>query len=431
METKVREATNNEPWGASTTLMAQIAAGTSNYREREEILSFICRRFTEKAANEWRQIYKSLQLVEYLIKNGSERIIDDMRANISLIQMLKLFHYIDSKGRDQGINVRNRAKNLVALLNDDALIRSERKKAKANAHKFGGLSSNSYGGSSPVSSGGGYGGGDEDFNNRVYGDGGVFGARYDDSAAGYSNGASGGDNNFEEYDVEATPRTSKATTGSSAVHAGSAALPAKSKSKPQPKTPDLLGDLMSFDGAAAGSSAPAAATGGATQNDNEDDDDDDFDDFQSAPLGSASQSDNLASNLANLYVSQPLGASAGMLQPSFSASGPQSGFGVAGTVALHTNYSSPAGFSQQQTLTGPAKASNDAFLSLFSSAKSRTTTAPARTPLQPTQPTQPAVSSLAAKDDDLFGDFSSNTQTQTQTQTQPKSTGDELDLLSF
>ena len=128
MESKVREATNNEPWGAPSTLMAQIASGTYNYREREEIVAFIFRRFTEKAANEWRQIYKSLQLLDYLIKNGSERIIDDVRANISLIQMLKSFHYIDSKGRDQGINVRNKSKNLIAFLNDDNLIRSERKR---------------------------------------------------------------------------------------------------------------------------------------------------------------------------------------------------------------------------------------------------------------------------------------------------------------
>lgn len=139
IESKVREATNNEPWGAPTTLMAQIASATYNYREREEILAFIFRRFTEKAANEWRQIYKSLQLLDYLIKNGSERIIDDVRSNLSLIQMLKSFHYIDSKGRDQGINVRNRAKNLINLLNDDALIRSERKKARANQKKFGGV----------------------------------------------------------------------------------------------------------------------------------------------------------------------------------------------------------------------------------------------------------------------------------------------------
>lgn len=48
IESKVREATNNEPWGAPTTLMAQIASATYNYREREEILAFIFRRFTEK-----------------------------------------------------------------------------------------------------------------------------------------------------------------------------------------------------------------------------------------------------------------------------------------------------------------------------------------------------------------------------------------------
>lgn len=47
IESKVREATNNEPWGAPTTLMAQIASATYNYREREEILAFIFRRFTE------------------------------------------------------------------------------------------------------------------------------------------------------------------------------------------------------------------------------------------------------------------------------------------------------------------------------------------------------------------------------------------------
>jgi hypothetical protein len=30
MEAKVREATNNEPWGASTSMMQEIASGTHN-----------------------------------------------------------------------------------------------------------------------------------------------------------------------------------------------------------------------------------------------------------------------------------------------------------------------------------------------------------------------------------------------------------------
>lgn len=143
MEAKVREATNNEPWGASTTLMEQISQGTYNMREREEILGMIFRRFTEKRANEWRQIYKALQLLDYLIRHGSERFIDDTRSSISLIRMLESFHYIDSQGRDQGINVRNRAKALAELLSDDEKIRSERKKARETAKKYKGVAGGS------------------------------------------------------------------------------------------------------------------------------------------------------------------------------------------------------------------------------------------------------------------------------------------------
>lgn len=139
MEAKVREATNNEPWGASSSLMEQISQGTYNLREREEILGMIFRRFTEKGANEWRQIYKALQLLDYLIRHGSERFIDDTRSSINLIKMLESFHYVDSQGRDQGINVRNRAKALSELLGDDETIRSERKKARETSKKYQGV----------------------------------------------------------------------------------------------------------------------------------------------------------------------------------------------------------------------------------------------------------------------------------------------------
>lgn len=38
------------------------------------------------------------------MKNGSERVVDDARAHVSTIKMLRSFHYIDEKGKDQGIN---------------------------------------------------------------------------------------------------------------------------------------------------------------------------------------------------------------------------------------------------------------------------------------------------------------------------------------
>ena len=46
----------------------------------------------------------ALQLLEYLIKHGSERVVDDARAHVSTIKMLRNFHYIDDKGKDEGIN---------------------------------------------------------------------------------------------------------------------------------------------------------------------------------------------------------------------------------------------------------------------------------------------------------------------------------------
>ena len=61
-------------------------------------------RFMEKEASQWREIYKALQLLEYIIKHGSERVVDDARSHVSTIKMLRNFHYIDDKGKDQGIN---------------------------------------------------------------------------------------------------------------------------------------------------------------------------------------------------------------------------------------------------------------------------------------------------------------------------------------
>jgi len=173
-----------------------------------EIMPMIYKRFTEKSAEEWRQIYKALQLLEFLVKNGSERVIDDARSHLTLLKMLRQFHYIDQNGKDQGVNVRNRAKELAELLSDVDRIRAERKKARATRNKYSGVeggtglgggfsSSSRYGGfgSEETSGYGGYSGG-------VYGDGGGFGGQTSDfqDYGGRSDSAGGGRDRFEEYD---------------------------------------------------------------------------------------------------------------------------------------------------------------------------------------------------------------------------------------
>lgn len=415
MEARVREATNNEPWGASSTLMQKIAAGTYNYREREEIIGMIFRRFTEKAANEWRQIYKALQLLECLIKNGSERFVDDARANLSLITMLRSFHYIDSQGRDQGINVRTKAKNLVELLNNDSTLRAERKKSRDNSKKFQGVA----GGGSSAIPGARY----DDFGTyegRIFGDGGVYGERYEENRP-----SSTSNNDFEEYDADEPTTSHPKVHRSASRNASLAAARRASKNKPTPAKPvQKEVDLFSFDEPAASSNSNnnnknndlfsldtngQSNTAATTTND---DDDDDFGDFQgsSAQQTPSAQQPSLNSNtLANLYHSQPAATSAADNSfgdfTSFASNGPQQ--------------SQPALTTTSSFTSGPAQPpKQDAFSSLFQAASSKAHTSKPSTPVISSNPSysQPVAQSH---------------QQSQPAQAKPQSNGDELNLLDL
>ncbi|KIW19020.1 hypothetical protein PV08_03310 [Exophiala spinifera] len=291
MEAKVREATNGDPWGASATLMQEIAQGTQNYQQLNEIMPMIYKRFTDKTAEEWRQIYKALQLLEYLCKHGSERVIDDARSHLSLLRMLRQFHYIDQNGKDQGINVRNRSAELVKMLGDVDTIRQERKKARANRNKYGGVEGGAGlgGGFSSGSRYTGFGSESANFGGyqgEVYGDGGGFGGRETDFS-----GTQRRADQFEEYDeadeVEVA-RPARTTTSRTTPSA-----PPK-REPPKPKAPEQ--DLFDFGNDEPAPSvyngkAPAAPSAlgdfGAAQGSVAEDDD--FDDFQSATSPAATQ----------------------------------------------------------------------------------------------------------------------------------------------
>lgn len=127
-EIKVREATSNDPWGPSSSLMTEIADLTYNVVAFSEIMSMVWKRLNDHGKN-WRHVYKALTLLDYLIKTGSERVAQQCRENIFAIQTLKDFQYIDRDGKDQGINVREKSKQLVVLLKDEERLKTERVQA--------------------------------------------------------------------------------------------------------------------------------------------------------------------------------------------------------------------------------------------------------------------------------------------------------------
>ncbi|XP_055065755.1 epsin-1 isoform X3 [Misgurnus anguillicaudatus] len=152
-EIKVREATSNDPWGPSSSLMSEIADLTYNVVAFSEIMSMVWKRLNDHGKN-WRHVYKAMTLMEYLIKTGSERVAQQCRENIYAVQTLKDFQYIDRDGKDQGVNVREKAKQLVTLLKDEERLREERIHALKTKEKMAQTSSASSAPSAPALGGG-------------------------------------------------------------------------------------------------------------------------------------------------------------------------------------------------------------------------------------------------------------------------------------
>ncbi|RZC34969.1 epsin-1 [Asbolus verrucosus] len=131
---KVREATSNDPWGPSSTIMAEIADLTYNVVAFSEIMQMVWKRLNDHGRN-WRHVYKALVLLEYLIKTGSEKVGQQCKENIFAIQTLKDFQHLE-EGKDQGQNVREKAKQLVNLLKDDERLKNERARALKAKERF-------------------------------------------------------------------------------------------------------------------------------------------------------------------------------------------------------------------------------------------------------------------------------------------------------
>lgn len=205
--------------------------------------------------------------------------------------MLRQFHFIDQNGKDQGVNVRNRSKELTELLGDVDRIRAERRKARANRNKFGGVEGGLSGGFS--SGGSKYGGfGSEDtygaYSGGVYGDGGGYGG----NTSGFQDSSSRRDR-FEEYDEFDEGAVKSSALRKTEIKA-TPTVKREPKTAEQPKKKEPEVDILGFDDDDVPPATPpkGVASNGKRAIPNLLDDlsalqtssatDDDFDEFQSA-----------------------------------------------------------------------------------------------------------------------------------------------------
>lgn len=134
---QVREATSNDPWGPSSSQMADISDLTYNVVACNEIMTMLWKRL--KDDKNWRHIhkvwltipqvnnnnkisathtkmwkklllyycsfsYQSLTLLEYLLKTGDDRVLLKMKDNIYIVKALTEYRFVEKDGKDQVIN---------------------------------------------------------------------------------------------------------------------------------------------------------------------------------------------------------------------------------------------------------------------------------------------------------------------------------------
>jgi epsin len=66
-------------------------------------------------------------VLDYCLHAGSENVVLYFRDNIYIIKTLKEFQYVDEYGKDQGANVRQKAKDITNLLTDENRLREQRR----------------------------------------------------------------------------------------------------------------------------------------------------------------------------------------------------------------------------------------------------------------------------------------------------------------
>lgn len=68
-----------------------------------------------------------MTVLDYLLHAGSENVVLYFKDNIYIIKTLKEFQYVDEEGKDQGANVRQKAKDITNLLQDASRLQQERR----------------------------------------------------------------------------------------------------------------------------------------------------------------------------------------------------------------------------------------------------------------------------------------------------------------
>eukprot|EP01002_Notosolenus_urceolatus_P000527 NODE_1128_length_1564_cov_12.046205_g931_i0.p1 GENE.NODE_1128_length_1564_cov_12.046205_g931_i0~~NODE_1128_length_1564_cov_12.046205_g931_i0.p1 ORF type:complete len:481 (+),score=65.40 NODE_1128_length_1564_cov_12.046205_g931_i0:73-1515(+) len=140
IKTKVKVATNTDPWGPTTQQMQEICNASFNYEDKRLIMRALFKRLTLSDPKDWRHILKALTVIEFLLINGPDSIVTDVNSALFPIKALHEFKHEDEKGRDQGAPISLKSRRIVELVSNSSELAEARSRSAGNKSRIQGLS---------------------------------------------------------------------------------------------------------------------------------------------------------------------------------------------------------------------------------------------------------------------------------------------------
>ncbi|TKY51913.1 Epsin-2 protein [Spatholobus suberectus] len=154
-ELLAEEATNKDDCSPDAKTMTRIAEASFDIDEYWRIVDVLHKRLYNVDWEEWRQSYKALVLLEFLLTHGPQEFAQEFQCDAEIIEELGSFTHIDERGFNWGSRMQKLSDQIVKLLQDGEALREARLKALKitnEIHGFGSsLNSPSSSSSSPCS----------------------------------------------------------------------------------------------------------------------------------------------------------------------------------------------------------------------------------------------------------------------------------------
>jgi len=130
---RTKAATNKDTWGPTGTQLNELSRATTFGPETfNQIFNVLFYRLDERDSK-WRKCYKALIVLEFFLLRGDAHCINPVRIGrfAPKLRELQHFRYVDPlSGRDAGQSIRQRARDIVELAEDEELLQEKREKAR-------------------------------------------------------------------------------------------------------------------------------------------------------------------------------------------------------------------------------------------------------------------------------------------------------------